>query len=354
MRTRYAQRRLILPAAEANLDAYADALLHDLSAHPADAVLPSVDASLEALHRRRSDFERVTAAAIGDADAVELASSKKRTLELADSLGIRTPRSIPVESSSDITAAAAELGLPAVLKPVTSWRDRPGGGGVRLSPQLLVADNEAFEGPALLQEVIPGRRETVKLFRVHGRTLATLVIACSRTWPPLGGSSVMRMTIVAPLDITEQAERLVATIGLEGYSEVEFRRDRDGTAVLMEVNARLSQSIEVAIRAGMDFARMQLEWARGGKVEPVSRYAIGVRDGWLAGDARLLAAAHGGAGPPPRPESRAMVGAIVRDYVVRRAVLEGFALDDLRPVAGALAFTARSVLRRGEALPPYA
>jgi carbamoyl-phosphate synthase large subunit len=354
MRTRYACRRLVLPPAESNLDAYADALLRDLSAHGTDAVLPSVDASLEALHRRRADFERMTAPAIGAADAVELASSKTRTLELAGSLGIKTPRSISVESGTDLAAAAAELGLPAVLKPEASWRDLPGGGGVRLSPRLVVADGEAFDGPALLQEVIPGRRETVKLFRANGRTLAKLVIECARTWPPLGGSSVMRTTIAPPLDIAEQAERLVAAIGLEGYSEVEFRRNRDGAAVLMEVNARLSQSIEVAIRAGIDFARMQLEWARGGTVEPVSRYAVGVRVGWLAGDIRLLAAALAGAGPPPRPERGATVRAIFRDYLVRHATVEAFALDDLRPVGSALAFTVRGALRRPGAPPPSA
>lgn len=354
MRTRYACRRLVLPPAESNLDGYADALLSDLSAHPTDAVLPSVDASLEALHRRRADFERVTAPAIGDPDAVALASSKKRTLDLAASLGIRTPRSVLVESHADVAAAAVELGLPAVLKPVASWRDLPGGGGVRLGPRLVEAEGEMLNGPALLQEVIPGSRETVKLFRVKGQTLATLVIECSRTWPPLGGSSVMRMTIAAPLDIAKQAEQLVAAIGLEGYSEVEFRRDRNGAPVLMEVNARLSQSIEVSIRAGMDFARMQLEWARGGKVEPVSRYAVGVRVGWLAGDARLLAAATLGVGPPPRPEARALTRAIIRDYVVRRATVEGFALDDLRPVGSALAFSARGAFRRRGALRPSA
>ena len=354
MRTRYACKRLVFPDAGSNLDEYANALLSELSAHASDAVLPSVDASLEALHRRRTDFARVTAPAIGSAAAVELASNKALTLELGNSLGIRTPRSVPVESSADIMAAAAELGLPAVLKPVTSWRDLPGGGGVRLSPRLIETDGEGLDGPALLQEVIPGRRETVKLFRVGGRTLASLVIECSRTWPPLGGSSVMRTTIAPPLDVAEHAERLVAAIGLEGYSEVEFRRDRNGAAVLMEVNARLSQSIEVSILAGMDFARMQLEWARGGKVEPVSRYAVGMRVGWLAGDARLLAAAVLGTGPPPRPHASALTRALITDYVVRRARIEAFALDDLRPVASAIAFTPRGALRRRGALRPSA
>ncbi len=43
--------------------------------------------------------------------------------------------------------------------------------------------------------------------------------------PPLGGVSVFRKSIAVPQDIGDQAERLVRAINLEGYCEVEFRRD---------------------------------------------------------------------------------------------------------------------------------
>jgi hypothetical protein len=196
-------------------------------------------------------------------------------------------------------------------------------------------------------------RETVKLFRQGGRTLATLVMRCERSWPPLGGSSVMRDTIAPPEDVVDAAQRLVAEIGLDGYAEVEFRRDSAGRPLLMEVNPRLSQSVELAIRAGIDFPRMQLEWARGGFVAPVSRYAVGVRVGWLAGEVRLLAAALFGTGPPPRPRVGETAAAIGRDYLVRHASIEGLTLRDPAPVVGALAFALGGVTRR-ESLRPSA
>ncbi|HEY4412303.1 MAG TPA: ATP-grasp domain-containing protein, partial [Gaiellaceae bacterium] len=317
-------------------------------------VLPSMDASVEALHRHRAEFERVTAPALGAPDAVEVALSKPRTLALAESLGLRTPATHAVGSPGELAAAVAELGLPAVLKPETSWHDLPEGGGERTAPLLLEHEADLARAPAvpaLLQEVVPGVRETVKLFRQDGRTLATLLMRCDRTWPPLGGSSVMRETIAPPDDVVDAAQRLVAEIGLEGYAEVEFRRDRAGRPVLMEVNPRLSQSVELALRAGVDFPRMQVEWARGGRVEPVSRYAVGVRVGWLAGEARLLAAALTGSGPPPRPRAGETAAAILRDYVVRRAAIEGLSWRDPAPVLGALAFAVGGVTRRGSRRP---
>ena len=150
-----------------------------------------------------------------------------------------------------------------------------------------------------MQEVAPGGRETHKLFVSEGKVVASLVMRPERCWPPLGGSSTMRRTIEPPADTAAMAERLVTHIGLEGYSEVEFRRTACGQPRLMEINARLSQSIELADAAGVDFAYLQLEWARGRRLPamPRPRHA---RVGWLAGDLRVMAGSLVGS-PPPRP-----------------------------------------------------
>jgi predicted ATP-grasp superfamily ATP-dependent carboligase len=336
MRTRYAAGRFTLPPPERDFAAYADAIVRVAHDHAVDAILPSIDSSLLALHRRRVELGAHAAPAIAAADALETAISKPRTLELAARLGIPAPRSVPAETQDEVEAAVRELGFPAVVKPDESWRDE-GAGGERLGPVLVTtsAELEAARrlAPALVQELAPGARETIKLFRVDGAVVARFAMRIARTWPPLGGSSVLRESVDPPRDALERAERLVDAMRLDGYSEVEFRRGRDGEPLLMEVNPRLSQSVELALRSGVDFARMQLEWARGGRVEPVARYRTGVRLGWLAGDARL-----GRAG--------------LRDYVGGRTALEGLALDDPLPMAGAVAFTLRRLGTRARAASP--
>jgi predicted ATP-grasp superfamily ATP-dependent carboligase len=199
------------------------------------------------------------------------------------------------------------------------------------------------DAPVLVQEVAPGARETHKLFVAGGEVLARVVMEPVRCWPPLGGSSTMRQTIAAPADSAGMAERLVLEAGLEGYSEVEFRRSADGRPLLMEINPRLSQSIDIARRAGVDFARLQLEWARGGRLDRVSGYRVGVRVGWLAGDARFAASALTGNGHPrPGLRDAAQIG---RDYLTGTRI-EGFDMNDPGPVWSALAFNARGLVRR--------
>jgi biotin carboxylase len=346
LRSRHAAASVVLPEPERDFDAYADAIVAWAERHGAGAIVPSIDVSVAALDRRRAELAPHAAPAIAAEAPLAVAVSKPRTLALAAELGIAAPRSLEARTAADLRSAAEELGYPLVVKPVESWRDEDDG-GERLAP-LLVEDAAGLPAaepllPALAQELAPGERVTVKLFRVDGRVLARFAMRVERSWPPLGGSSVLRESIPLPADAAEPAEALVDAIGLDGYSEVEFRRGRDGRPLLMEVNARLSQSVELAIRAGVDFARLQVDWARGREVRPVAGYRAGVRLGWLAGDLRLAAAAVTGKGPRPRP-SRPPLG---RDYLLRGAHVEGLDLDDPAPVVGALAFAARGLRRRG-------
>ena len=138
LRTRYADRQLVLPDPEADFEAFTAALVAGLTEQPADAAIPSIDASVEVLHRNRDSIGRFTAPALGEPEAVEIALSKRRTLEVADTLGIPIPRSVLVSTPSALAAAGAEIGYPCVLKPETSWRAL-GEGGERVAP-IYVGD----------------------------------------------------------------------------------------------------------------------------------------------------------------------------------------------------------------------
>jgi carbamoyl-phosphate synthase large subunit len=349
MRTRAAESVLVLPDPRTAFDDYADGIVAALA--PGDVAMCTGERALEALRARRPAITaRGAIAAIASEPALTIAGSKELTLARAAAIGIECPRSLGVATPEEVLAGADELGYPVVVKPLASWRALPGGGGETVAP-MLAYDRQALEriahrlvrpgAPALLQEVATGVRETHKLLRQDGRTIARLVMVAERCWPPLGGSSVMRVTVAPPVDSHELAEALVAEAGLEGVSEVEFRRDAAGRPLLMEINARLSQSIALAHRAGVELAQLQLRWARGEHLEPVADYRRGVRLGWPAGEARLLACSLIGR-LDPRPRALDELRAIARDYGLRGAGLEGLDRRDLAPTAAAMAFTLRS------------
>jgi hypothetical protein len=349
MRTRAAEERVVLPDPRTAFDSYADGIVAALG--PRDVAMCSGERALEALRARREAIvARGAVAAIASEPALSIAGSKQLTLDRAAALGIECPRSLQVSTPEQVLAGADELGYPLVVKPLASWRALPGGGGETVAP-MLAYDRAGLEkvarhlvrpgAPALLQQVASGVRETHKFVLQDGRLVARLVMVAERCWPPLGGSSVMRVTVEPPADSYAQALALVTDAGLEGVSEVEFRRDAAGRPLLMEINARISQSVALAHRAGVELAQLQLRWARGEHLEPVADYRRGVRLGWPAGEARLLACGLiGRLDPRPRPLDE--LRDIARDYGLRHAGLEGLDRRDLAPTAAAFAFTLRS------------
>ena len=73
--------------------------------------------------------------------------------------------------------------------------------------------------------------------------------------------------------LTDAAERLIEACDLDGYSEIEFRRDAQGRPRLMEINPRLSASVEIAVRARVDFPMLLYGWAVGRRCNRCARSA---------------------------------------------------------------------------------
>ncbi len=269
-----------------------------------------------------------------------MAISKTCTLALAAELGLTVPQSFPIENESDLVSALRQVGFPAVLKPFESWVEHDGK-GVRLSPNVVQSMDEAravYEhmigegGRALVQPFLPGRREAVTVFYAEGQVWARMAQRSYREWPVLGGASVLCETIPLLPDITADAERLVQAIDLEGCSMVEFRRDREGRAVLMEVNPRMGGSVALAIAAGVNFPSLLYDWKVNGNLSRVSDYRVGKRLRWLAGDVWNLKCSFEMQGHPDIPSPLQATATFLRDFVRPGNTLDGVELDDMRPV----------------------
>ncbi len=303
--SRWCQRGFVFAAAEAT-DAYGVMLEEWLERHAAPVLISSHDGTMALLRARRARLEQRVSLALANEPALTIAVDKERTLAVASRLGLHVPREVVIRDGADVPMALKEIGLPAVIKPCESWVS-DGRDGTWVGPQLVVTRAEAqraieavtrFGKPVLFQQLLTGRREAVSFLYAKGDVYARFAQWARRTRPPLGGQSVLRQSIAVPSDIGAQAESLVREINLEGYSEVEFRRDSAGVPYLMEINPRLSASVEIAVRAGVDFPYLLYQWASGGPIEKVNEYRIG---GWmrhLGGDIERTIAALGERGRP--------------------------------------------------------
>ena len=313
--SRYCAGGFVFPPEEEG-DRYLVALERWLDETGARVVIPSHDGTIALLRAHRDLLGRRTRLALASEGALAVAVNKERTLAEAVRLGIRTPRETVIRGPADLTAALTAIGFPAVLKPSESWLG-DASTGHWAGPTLVVDADEAARvvdaltgsgGHALFQQYLPGRREAVSFLYAAGKVHARFAQWAERTRPPLGGESVLRQAIPVPEDIGGQAEALIRAIDLEGYSEVEFRRDDAGVPYLMEINPRLSASVEVAVRAGVDFPALLYQWAAGERVDEVVTYRPG---GWmrhLGGDVETtLAAVEQRGRPGIRPPARVVM-----------------------------------------------
>lgn len=339
-RSRWCTARAMLPDFDRDAAAYADALLRLLDRTPAQLLIPAHDGSIEAVRSRRGAFERRVALPLASEAALDVAVSKVRTLALATALGIAVPRGVLVSHASEIAPAVREVGVPAVVKPAQSWVEQHGA-GTRLGCVFVQSCEEATRsidyilsvgGKALIQEWLPGRREAVTLFYAGGRFFARFAQVSHREWPLIGGVSVLCESIPLHRDLTEPAERLVRAIDLEGCSMVEFRRDRGGRPVLMEINPRMGASVSLAISAGIDIPRLLYAWKLGGELQRVRSYRVGVRRRWLAGDIWHLKSVFDGHAQPDTPPRARALGRFLSDFLQPNIALDNASIRDMRPM----------------------
>jgi predicted ATP-grasp superfamily ATP-dependent carboligase len=324
----------------------------------AKVVFPSHDGAIEAIREHRARLEEVAAVALAAPEALDVAVDKKRTLAAGAAVGIAVPRGAIVTTLAVAEAVLDEVGVPAVVKPSQSWisegdaQRRLGTAIGRTREETLaeVEDIIASGTAAAVQEWLPGERLALSFVYGGGRFAARFAQRAVRMLPPIGGSSILRESIPLPADATAQAERLIRELELEGYCEIEFRRDRDGRPVLMEINPRLSASVEVAVRAGVPFPRLLYRWAAGEPLPEPAPYRTGVWMRWLGGDLAWLGQALAERGHPDLPGPARGLGRFARDFL-RRSGYDYFDRRDLGPAAAAVRLGARRLPARAREAP---
>jgi predicted ATP-grasp superfamily ATP-dependent carboligase len=300
MYSRYCGARATYPCPSEDLAAFQAALLRLLDAVRPRLLMPMTERTILALLERRAEVEaRTTLAPLPDEGALGTAFDKSRTIALAESLGIATPRSVCPAGPTDLARVVAGVAFPAVVKPRTSEVHTADG---RIAPsgrvQYCVGPDDLAEKYAavhrhaprpLVQEFVPGDGYGVSALYRHGRVRALFAYRRLRMVRPTGSGSALRESIALPPGMADAAVRLLDALHWHGVAMVEFKLDpRDGRPRLMEINGRFWNSLPLAVAAGVDFPWLLYTLATEGDVPECFDYRVGVRARWLVGDCRHL------------------------------------------------------------------
>ena len=353
--SRHATVTAVMPPPGATAQSRLDALLAFLACHEPHVLIPTHDATVELLRQHRERVEAMTAVALPAPEPLAISVDKQRTAAAAKAAGVAVPTGLDVADHRALPAAIRTIGTPAVLRPPQSWLPEAPWRGRQRCQEVIDGNEFSAAGSALLeacgsftaQPWLTGPRESISVVRVDGKLRGLFAQSVGRTYPALGGTSIVRRSIVPPPDITAATDRLLAEIEYDGYAEVEFRRGADGQAYLMEINPRLSAAVELAQRCGVDYPLMLLSWKGEAPWPAENGYAEGRVMRWLGGDLRWLAQSLRQQGRPDVPHRSAALATFVGDFA-RPARYDYLTANDPMPALAAMVGFASAVSRHAK------
>ncbi|GAA1237437.1 carbamoyl-phosphate synthase large subunit [Microbacterium phyllosphaerae] len=229
-------RRLVPPGRDED---FVPAISRMVAEDRLDLVISTVDVELIALAGRRDELAPAVLAAPSQ-DTLSVALDKLLLAERCEATG-RTPRTVLAGAD----AVAVDWEFPVFAKP----RQGAGSRGIRLVPDRAALEALPLDEGLIVQDYLPGEEYSVD---VIADAAGEVIAAVPRTRARVdSGVAIAGRTVHDP-ELEETAAAVAKAIGLVGVANVQLRRDREGRAVLLEVNPRFPGALPLTIAAGVD------------------------------------------------------------------------------------------------------
>lgn len=273
-----------IPPPQPQLGGFVDEVNRAIRERGYEIVFGASDLDVMTLSRERQSIAATVP--YPEHERVARAFDKLELMRAADAVGIRTPRTVAVETQVPDLDGAAWMVKVRV-------HDR----GERLEATLAtsraqvasrVSQIRATGGEALVQEVIDGdlMAFTVVADR-SGKVLARVQQRAERTWPPDAGASVRACTVAIDERLGHQVQALVQELGWFGLAELQFLADSQGDPYLIDFNGRFYGSLPLAVASGPNLPAIWAAVATGRPAPVATEAAAGIRFQWLEGDLRM-------------------------------------------------------------------
>ncbi|TFG34228.1 carboxylate--amine ligase [Candidatus Thorarchaeota archaeon] len=249
-----------------------------LKKEPHDVLLPISWYANYYISKYHHHLERLVSMALPNFESMEIAANKSHTMEYAERLGIKVPKTLVLNTVDDLHRAGDTIGYPLVIKGSTE------GGTVRYAYNfkgIESAYKQLKHDRPIAQQYIDG--DGVGFFAAYdqGRCVAEFMHKRIREFPSKGGPSSAAQSFYSK-ELAVQGKRLLDSLKWHGVAMVEFKHSRrDGLLYLMEINPKFWGSLELSIYSGMDFPYIAYNIALGNaSLVAQKSYKLGVLFRW--------------------------------------------------------------------------
>lgn len=209
--------------------------------HRIDVLIPTVSEELPTVAAAADGFG--AAVVIADPGAVLIAHDKLTTSYRLAARGIPVPAFGLPSDFAGVAEVAQALGSPFIAKPRVSR----GGRGVVVVRGEADLDWAGLDDSTILQSFAPGAEYAPVVHRDPVGAADPVVVVLEKTG--LAGGEVGNATGVRPVmaaDVADLALAAAEAVGLTGPVDMDIRRRRDGSPVVLEINARFGANSAAA------------------------------------------------------------------------------------------------------------
>jgi len=264
--SRYAKKYFSYPNPQTHPQEFLAFLLEKLKSDAFDFLISTTDHTLQVIYQEEEKIRALVNFPFVNKENFNKVQDKAKLIELAKKHDIQAPRTVKIvagkEDLEQQLDSLKDCHFPLFIKPRSSSQISSNGTLIK-APSLVAQDlndlrlflsNPELERiKYLAQEPIHGQGEGIFCLFKNGECLVHFSHRRELEKPPEGGVSVLSTSIQTDEALLRNVVRLLKELNWQGVAMIEFKRARDGTPYLMEINPRFWGSLQLSIDSGINF-----------------------------------------------------------------------------------------------------
>lgn len=267
-----------------------DSLLSFISEKQIEAIIPVGADSVQFVAQHRDQLQGRVEFAVPFIDSIQTALSKELTNQTAQQVGVPIPWTHYPADLDEVGRLAREISYPCVVKAkqemginVVAYAHDPED---LVKKYARIMETHGFSAPELplIQEYLTG--DGVGFFAIYQRGSCgpTFQHHRLREFPPSGGVSVYSESFYDER-VERYGKQMLDALNWHGVAMVEFKLNKAGEPLLLEINPKFWGSTELALSSGVHFPRLLVNLFHGKTLDFSSTYKLNHRYHWpLHGD----------------------------------------------------------------------
>ncbi len=280
---------------------YIDSLLKICRKEKVDILLPIMSVELEALSKNRMEFDKIgTKVSVSATESLIVANNKRKLLDFMSQEGLPCADYYITDSIESLHKAVYALGYPYVpvcikatggsgsrgfriLSETTDrfeqfMKEKPSSAVLKLEEFTALLSDAASCPELIVMEYLPGEEYSVDILAEQGKILCS----CCRKSLHMENSIMLEAEIVKAPKAEVLCEKVAQLLGLDGNIGFDVRERKDGTALIMECNPRITAGISFFRFSGVNLPYLCIKKMLGETLPEIKpEYGIRVRRRWM-------------------------------------------------------------------------